>query len=139
MANIEGFIDKARLVADAAGKKTGEIVEISKLKLQCVKLNNDINKLYAKLGESVYAMKGQGYENTAVIDNLCSNIKKLLKQLDDVSAKIADMKNIIICSACGEKNPNTSYYCSKCGSRIAEEFKNDYAEDDVQINMEDGE
>ncbi len=115
---FDDFLGKAKDVADAAGKKTGELVEISKLKLQCVKLNSAIKERYEKLGSAVYSMKKSDYENPELISSMVEEITELLDKLNETSEKIADIKNISICSCCGAKNPPENVYCAKCGSKL---------------------
>lgn len=122
MNTFDDFIEKARDVCSVAGKKTGEVVEISKLKLECVKLNSEIKKLYEKLGSTVYSMMKSSYENQTVIDSLTEEIDENLAELADLNERISDLKNISICNVCGAKNPVDNYYCAKCGSRIKSEF-----------------
>ncbi len=44
MANINEFINTAKELADLAGKKAGEAVEVSKLKINNAKINGEIQK-----------------------------------------------------------------------------------------------
>ena len=53
---ILAAIEKANVV----GKKTGELVDTSKLKLQAVDLNSDIKRNYEALGRAVYESRKQG-------------------------------------------------------------------------------
>lgn len=143
MGNMfDDVLKKAKGAVYVAGKKTGEVVEVSKLKLKCVQLNGKIRDQYEKLGSAVYNMRKQGYENSELIAAVSDDIDELLKELDEVSGKVESIKNIIICPTCGKKNPNTSYYCSKCGSRISEEFASEYSDvissyDDAEEESED--
>lgn len=119
---FDTIFEKAKDVYDIASKKTGEMVEISKIKLDCVKINNEIKKLYEKLGCSVYSMLKSDYENQDVIDSIAEEIDDKLKKLAYLNGKLNEMRNVIICSACGTKNPEENFYCCKCGSRIKTEF-----------------
>lgn len=114
---------KAKDVADVASKKTNEFVEISKYKMECVKINNEIKKLYEQLGSSVYSMAKGGYENKDLIDGLVEDIDDLLIRLSFYNEKISDMKNEVKCPVCGAKNSDENYYCTKCGSRMKTEFE----------------
>lgn len=122
---FDTFFEKAKDVADVATKKTGEIVEISKHKLESVKINNEIEKLYQKLGNSVYSMIKGGYDNHELVEGLTEEIDELIMRLEAVNEKINDMKNVNYCTTCGAKNAADNYYCSKCGSRIKSEFKSE--------------
>ncbi|WMJ22393.1 zinc-ribbon domain-containing protein [Paludicola sp. MB14-C6] len=124
MSAFDTFMDKAKDVYDVASKKTGELVEVSKLKMECVKVNNEIKKLYEKLGSCVYSMMKANYDNKDVVDGLVEEIDENLAKLSVLNQKLSDIKNVVICKACGAKNPEANYFCSKCGSRIKNEFNN---------------
>lgn len=126
MGVFEDILGKAKDVADVAGKKTGEIVELSRLKMQCVSVNNDIKHLYEKLGNAVYSMAKSDYENPELVQSLIDDIDEELEHLNELNDRIADLKNINICSCCGNKNPAEACYCAKCGNRLTREFDEEY-------------
>jgi len=132
MDMLDNFLGKAKDVYDVATKKTGEFVEVSKLKMESVKINNDIKKLYEKLGNSVYGMMKANYENQDIVNALVEEIDEKLESLSILSAKISDMKNISLCKACGAKNPEDNFYCYKCGARIKTEFEDIKFTQDVE-------
>lgn len=119
---IDNIIDKARDVCDLATKKTTEVVESSKIKLDCVRVNGEIKKLYEKLGSTVYSMMRSNYENKELVDSLAEEIDEELEKLKLLNEKLSDVKNVNFCNVCGAKNPTDNYFCSKCGSRIRSEF-----------------
>lgn len=124
MEFFDTFVEKAKDVCNIATKKTGDMVEVSKIKLECVKVNNQIKRLYENLGSSVYSMKKSKFENEAVIDSLTEEIDEELVRLSELNSKIADIQNLTICGFCGAKNTMTNYYCCKCGSHIKNEYEN---------------
>lgn len=124
---FDAFVEKARDVADAATKKTGEIVEISKYKLESVKINNEIEELYEQLGSAVYSMVKGGYDNPELIEGLTEDIDELMMNLDALNEKINDMKNVIHCNVCGSRNSVDNFYCAKCGSKLKADFEADQA------------
>lgn len=134
---FEEVIEKAKDIAYVASKKTGEVVEVSKLKLKCVQINGKIKGAYEKLGSAVYNMNKNGYKNDELVDAVCEEVDELLFELDKISSELETIKNVIICPTCGKKNPTTSYFCSKCGSRISEEFTSEYS--DVIADYDDEE
>ena len=115
---FDDFVLKAKDIADAAGKKTTELYEISKYKYECIKINGEIKRLYEQLGSSVYSMVKNGYDNNDLIDSLTEEIDEHLQRLKEINNIIADKKNQIACPVCGAKNNIDSSYCSKCGSRL---------------------
>lgn len=135
---LDSIFEKAKDVAGVATKKTGEIVEISKYKLESVRINNAIEKLYEKLGSAVYSMVKGGYDNQDLIEGLTEEIDELLMRLDAVNDKISDMKDISRCPACGSKNAGDNYYCVKCGSKLKSDFDSepDYADCEEECSAE---
>ena len=67
MSRFDDLLLKAKTVANAAGKKTGELVEVSKLKLEAVQINSDIQKAYERLGSVVYEQEKTGADNNDLI------------------------------------------------------------------------
>ncbi|WP_077533694.1 zinc ribbon domain-containing protein [Massiliimalia massiliensis] len=120
--NMDEVFEKAKDAVNIAAKKTEEVVNISKLKLETVKVNNEIKSLYEKLGRSVYQSRGKsGNSNEDTVHSLCEEIDELLSKLDALNKEIAELKNVTVCPGCGQNNPKENVYCSKCGARIKEE------------------
>ena len=76
---LDEIKDVAKDFADKAVAKTGEVVEVSKLRLELSKQQGRLRALYQKLGSSVYSMKEKDYEDLDLIDNLCQDITENLK------------------------------------------------------------
>ena len=122
---IEDIFGKAKKVANAAGKKTGELVELSKLKLNAMQINTDIKALYQKLGGAVYSMKRASYENQELLDSLMEEIDDKREELKAVNDQIAALQKAKECPCCQTKNPKEAYYCQKCGSKLSVPDKED--------------
>ena len=118
MSKFDSLLNKAKAFADVAGKKTGELVEVSKLKLEVVQVNSDIQKAYERLGNIVYEQEKTGADNKDLIALCISEIDGLLSELSDLNAKINEAKNTVKCMNCGAENPEGSLYCARCGSAL---------------------
>lgn len=127
--NIDDVFEKAREAVNIAAKKTEEVVNISKLKLECMKVNGEIKSLYEKLGNSIYQMYHEGYQNDDLVHSLCEEVDDLLAKLEVLNQQIADLQNVALCPVCGHKNVKDSFYCAKCGAKIKEEFTDDGSSD----------
>ena len=73
MGLFENIVSNAKQAANVVGKKTGELVDTSKLKLQAVDLNSDIKRNYEALGRAVYESRKQGIDSTEEIDDILIN------------------------------------------------------------------
>ena len=118
MSRFDDLLPKAKTVANAAGKKTGELVEVSKLKLEAVQINSDIQKAYERLGSVVYEQEKTGADNNDLIALCVSEIDGLLVELSDLNAKINEAKNTVKCMSCGAENPEGSLYCGSALNQV---------------------
>lgn len=129
--NIDDIFDKAKSAVNVAAKKTEEVVEVSRLKFESAKLNNELAGVYEKLGHAVYEAKKGNYENNDLVESLCEDIDTLLADLDRINNDIADKKNQVICPTCGASNVKESIYCSKCGTKVKSEFETTVCEEET--------
>lgn len=105
--SLNSLLDKAISVANVAGKKTEEMVEASKLKLQEVSVNADLQDCYEKIGSLVYRSKKSGEDNEQAIDQLVEQADVLLEQLAQLQSKREEIKKMKKCPNCGA--------CVQCG------------------------
>lgn len=139
MANsrFDDFVLKAKDIADAATKKTGELYEISKYKYECIKINGEVKKLYEQLGSSVYSMVKGGYDNHELVESLTEEIDECLDRLREINEIIADLKDTVVCPICGAKNAVDNAYCAKCGSKLKAEFQGGASASDYHAENEE--
>lgn len=121
MDTFDEFLGKAKNLVDIAGKKTGEAVELARLKMNRIQINSDIQKTYEKLGAFVYKFHKSGETNNELIDICVGEIDGLLAQLDVISNKINDIKSSVKCPQCGTLNDQGAIYCAKCGAKMSVE------------------
>ncbi len=124
--NFDQIVGKAKEIYDVAAKKTGDVVEVSKLKIDTMKINGQIKELYEKLGQATYSAIKDNTDNSEIVQTVCEQIDSLNEKLTDLYSEIADRQNVIICADCGLKNPMDNTFCGKCGSKMQQEFK-DYS------------
>jgi len=120
MSTFDRFMNKAKDVADVAVHKTNEVVEISKLKIQALKLNNSISKAYEELG-SVYYNHVKFNGSSEMLHNCVAEIDRLLKEHEALSDAMQEVgkQPAIYCSACGRELGRETAYCSRCGSPVS--------------------
>ncbi len=123
--------DKAKDVADVAGKKTTELVNLSKLKLQELQIGRKIRSLYEQLGRATYQLHKNSFENEELISSLEEEIAEQLHAQSEVDEKLCDMKNQVSCPCCHAKNSKEAVYCSSCGNQLKDEFA-DFVEEETQ-------
>jgi len=131
MSVFGNIIIKARSAVNAAGKKTGTAVELSKIKLQIVQLRSQIQSTYERIGILVYEQQKIGTDNTELIEVCIKEIDALLTRINDANAAASLLKDGIKCPVCGVSNAAGERYCKKCGISLR---KTDDAvsKDDIQ-------
>lgn len=102
----------------AAVDKAGNMVEQTKLSY-AIKVNEEkIKDIFAELGKRVYDEYCSGSEFPEEMNEKMKIVDTLNDEISEMKMKIADMKNTVICSACGAYNQSENVYCSKCGEKI---------------------
>lgn len=125
MNQWDQLTQKAKAAADVAGKKTGELVELSKLKLAVGQIHMEIKEKQQQLGEAVYHMHTEGYENPEYIEGAVAELNRLSERLTKTQEKICALKKMVKCLCCGAPNPIDSSYCGQCGCKLSQDVEED--------------
>lgn len=123
--NFDTVVNKIKDVASTTGKKAGEVVEYSKLRLDKAALVGDIQKCYEKIGELTYNAYKTNSSNDEVIQIYLAEADTLFAKLSYVNTRIDEAKKLTRCPSCGKSNPQDAAYCSVCGSKLAEDDSKD--------------
>ncbi|MDR1001899.1 MAG: hypothetical protein LBL82_01320 [Oscillospiraceae bacterium] len=121
MGIFEDVVLNAKTAANTVGKKAGEIIDISKLRLSAGEINGEIGKRYEALGRVVYDSKKDGTNIDALAAECVKSIDALYERLDIVNAKLAKLRHKYQCGSCGASNEIDSVYCNRCGKRLYDE------------------
>lgn len=117
MAFLENLGKKVGEAAQAAAKKSGELVEITKLNVNIGSEEDKIQKLYTQIGKTVYEKYGaSGVADSDVKDN-CEAIKVHEQNIKALRDKIQEVKNVKSCTSCGAEMDKGQLFCSKCGAK----------------------
>lgn len=121
----------------SAVKKSGELLEITKMKVAIGDTKNEINVKLTELGRKAYEAQKNGSISDA--DGLVYEIDELYEILKSQEAKLASLKKQKVCAACGTLCEIEAAYCSKCGEKFperpAEEQEEDAAPEDDEAEV----
>ena len=101
MGLFEDVVVNAKEAVNAVGKKAGQMVDISKLRLSAADLNNEISKRFEALGRVIYDAKKTGNDSADLADECITTIDDLYEQLDAVNDQISALRKhaIATCAA----------------------------------------
>lgn len=136
MSKLDDMILKAKDLAGAAGSKTQEVMELTKLHLQVTQLKSDIDANYQKLGEIVFELNKAGSENEELIRMCVSEIQSQQDELAALNQKLDEMKNVVKCQQCMAANPKGAVYCARCGSLLKSQNPDQPSETEDMDNAE---
>lgn len=121
--------DKVTEAAAFTAKKSGEVVEITKLKYSIMEANTVIAGIYKEIGELVYGARETQVDVTETIQEKCDKIKALLSEIEASQDRLNSIKRVVYCANCGKENFEEFEFCPSCGSKILKTNKQN--EEDV--------
>lgn len=119
--NLDDLMEKAKELADAAGKKTASFMSSQSTNMNASRLSNELKKLYEKLGSTVYKQVKTGGSDNAEIDVITAEIDDRRLRIAEIKDIMAEMTNKKICKSCGATNPKDSVFCAQCGAKLETE------------------
>ena len=126
---VKELFEKAKVTASMAaeaagkaaqnvGKKTGEVVEVTKLNLKIFDLNTEIEVLYKALGRMVYDTHAGKEVNAEELDEKIAAIDEKKALIAEIKEKVAEKKTITKCPNCGRECDKNDSFCRTCGAQI---------------------
>lgn len=117
MAFLENLGKKVGEAAQAAAKKSGELVEVTKLNVNINTEEDKIQKLYSQIGKSIYERFSASGIAEDDIKEACEAIVVHEQNVKALKDKIAEVKGTKQCVGCGNEMEKTQIFCSKCGAK----------------------
>ncbi len=136
MSILEDVVVNAKTAANAVGKKAGQLVDSSKLKISAADLNNEIGKRFENLGRIVYNAEKNGTDASEMVKENVESINDLYEQLDAIHQQLTALRNKTLCKNCGSENPIDALYCNHCGTRLATEEPEEEAQPEEETEVE---
>jgi RNA polymerase subunit RPABC4/transcription elongation factor Spt4 len=109
-------MDFLKNVAKDVGKKSGKLVEGTKLTAKIASEESKMKKFFADLGEMVYNDYQAGESFSNKYDVLFSDINLVKKTIEDLRQEAADVKGVKTCSNCNAQIKQEARFCTNCGA-----------------------
>lgn len=118
---MERIISEIKSTADKVAKKSGELVELSKAKLNIANTKSDISANFKLLGEMVYIAQRDDTEiNPERLDEIIAKIDVLYERLADFNEIVTGLMNKKLCPECNKTSDAEASFCSNCGYRFGD-------------------
>lgn len=121
MGIFDDVVTNAKSAAEAVGKKAGQLVDASKLRISLAELGGEIGKRYEALGQYVYDACRDSLANDAEATGMMAELDELKAQHAAVTKELSEKQNKVICPSCGKQSPVGAQYCSFCGTKLVQE------------------
>lgn len=112
--------DAAEKGVTFAGKRTVELVEISKLNMRIFDLNTEISILLREIGQLVYNAHAELDVDDVDISAKLKSIDEKKEKISEYKNRIAELKLFRSCPVCGELCGKEDEHCSSCGAKLDE-------------------
>ena len=120
MGILDDVVINAKTAAEVVGKKAGQIVDVSKLRINVAELNAELSKRFEALGNYVYENCRESLAEDAEAVGKMAEIDELMSQRDVLTKELVDKQNKVVCPVCGKQSSTTALYCSNCGTKLSE-------------------
>ena len=121
MGILDDVVINAKSVAEAVGRKAGQIVDVSKLRVGAAEVNAEITKRYQTLGQYVYENSREALAADPEAMGKMAELDGLQEQLSVINKELTDKQNKTVCPTCGKHCSNTDIFCSTCGAKLINE------------------
>ncbi|CAM4410444.1 zinc ribbon domain-containing protein [Paenibacillus tarimensis] len=117
------LFERMKQGASEAARKVEQTVEITRLKSQISSREKEMDKLYARIGQSVYRSYIAGDVSTSEeeVMDYCAELTELEQEITQIQTKIKDIKLEKTCSGCETVVSAGVRYCPECGKKFPEE------------------
>ena len=106
-------------------EKTAKITEEYKIKATLADDKLKISELLNEIGKIVYEARENHQDiDENIIEEKCEQIDKIKREMKDLEEKILELKDILICSGCGNKVSANDKFCSVCGEKVEKKYTN---------------
>ncbi|MBR4879029.1 MAG: zinc ribbon domain-containing protein [Clostridia bacterium] len=110
--------EAAGKAADVASKKAGSVVETTKLNLQIMDINSDIEILYKEIGKSVYLTHTGVEVDPDELENKLLIIDEKLQLIESIKEELSEKKATSKCPNCGKEYCKEDAFCASCGFEL---------------------
>ncbi|MGI6778298.1 MAG: hypothetical protein ACOX7R_09895 [Acetivibrionales bacterium] len=115
MSILDNIGKKVTETAKTAAKRSGDIVEVTRLNMNIAAEEDKIKRVYNDIGKAVYKDYLLGKEVCESAREFCEKINGMEKSIEQMKEKILELRNIKVCPECGMELQIEMAFCHRCG------------------------
>ena len=115
---MENIIHDIKSTVNSAVKKSGDLLEIGKVKLSLADAGSKLSDLYESLGEMAYRAKREEVDLSEEMESVIWQIDEMRSEIKKQKEKMAELRSQQICKNCGKSNVIEAKYCNECGAAL---------------------
>ena len=131
-----GFFDQASKKFAEVQKKTGDTIAVYKLQSQIKNIEEEIQQIYATIGEVCYAAHKSG-KSPEGLDSLFENIDSMKASIAELNDDIDRLNQIVRSPTCGNSRGEGDRFCEKCGHMYGAEVPAEQPEAAEEVPAEE--
>lgn len=116
MAFWNEFKEKLTVTGKKAVDKTKDLTEIAKLKISIAEQERKIDSSYEKIGRAYAEANAESADK--LLPEEFEAIDAANAKIADFTARLRELKGLLICPNCGKEISSDVNFCPKCGTAI---------------------
>lgn len=117
---LDNITKRVTDTAKAAAKKSGSVVEVTRLNMNIGAEEEKVRKIYAEIGKQLYEDYTEGKIVGEKLLEYCAKIDEIINNIDGMREKVLELRNVKACPNCGMVLDVEMTYCYKCGRKQEE-------------------
>ena len=118
MGFFDDVLNKTKETVDIVGKKTGEAVNVQKLKFDISSIETKREKDFATLGKLCFAELKNSSDIAPEVKEVIKSIDLKGEKINALNFELAKFQNRRFCAKCGAPIDVSSNFCRVCGAKV---------------------
>jgi len=118
MALWDDLVANAQSAVNTVGKRTNELIDVSKLRLNIAEVGKKITAEYTEIGRLFCEGKKQEADVSTEMEEHLATVEELNAQMDALNERLLELKKTVKCPNCGTENTKDNLFCPKCGAKL---------------------
>lgn len=120
MAILDDILRTTQKAGKAIADTATDVYGYTKTSYNIAALENKLKDILVQIGQYTVEEHKSGKSDAQQLELLLKQVEEVEKQIEQAKGERAEIKNEVICAACGKSNPKNNTFCAACGAKLAE-------------------